>query len=336
MIFFKLNGAYYRLKFRDKHILVTGGAGFIGSHLTKRLLKLGCEVSIADNLSRGRKENLTPILHKIHFHKVDLTVLEDCLKVTENIDYVFHLAASVGGIHYIKKENVGGSTPSILMNTNMLEAARINDIDRFLFTSSACVYRGKFQELNQFKEEDAYPANPLTTYGWAKLLAEIQCKAYHLDYNLKSSVVRIFNAYGEHENLDPRWSHVIPSLIRKAIVYPAEGFKIFGDGNQERAFLYVKDCVEGLLRCIKQITNAEPINLGSKEVVSIRELANQIIALSGKDIRLETDPPGPQGTYKYCADTTRMEKILGWVPQTSLAEGLRNTYNWVRQELNVG
>jgi nucleoside-diphosphate-sugar epimerase len=108
---------------------------------------------------------------------VDLTKLENCLLATKEVDYVFHLAASVGGIHYIRKENVGGSTPSLLMNTNMLEACRMNDVERFLFTSSACVYREKSQKINQFKEEDAYPANPLTTYGWAKLMGEIQCRS---------------------------------------------------------------------------------------------------------------------------------------------------------------
>ncbi len=321
---------------KNRNVLVTGGAGFIGSHLTKRLIELDCNVTVADNLSRGCKKNLAPILNEIQFNKVDLMNLDNCLKVTENIDDVFHLAASVGGIHYIKKENVGGSTPSILMNTNMLEAARIHDIERFLFASSACIYRGKSKELNQFKEEDAYPANPLTTYGWAKLLAEIQCKAYYLDYGLKSSIVRIFNAYGEYENIDPRWSHVIPSLIRKAILYPVDGYKLFGDGSQERAFLYVKDCVEGLLRCMDRIEDAEPINLGEQEVVSVKQLAQKIITLSGKSINLETDPTGPQGTYRYCADITKMEKILEWVPQTSLIDGLRNTYNWVRQKLNVG
>ena len=319
----------------NKKVLVTGGAGFIGSHLVRRLLDLGSEVYVADNLSRGRRENLEPFLDEVHFYLVDLTKLENCLQATEEVDSVFHLAASVGGIHYILKENVGGLTPSLLMNTNMLEAARINDVERFLFTSSACVYREKRSALNRFREEDANPANPLTTYGWAKLMGEIQCETYHLDYGMKCSVVRIFNAYGENENLDPRWSHVIPSLIRKAILYPQEEFRIFGDGEQERGFLYVQDCVEGLILGMEKTVDADPINLGSEEVVSINELAKKIINISGKIIKTRYDLSGPQGTHKYCADTTKMKQALGWTPQTSLDEGLERTYQWAERELNV-
>lgn len=323
------------MKWTGSRVLVTGGAGFIGSHLVKKLLDLGCEVYVADNFSRGSKETLEPFLDKIHLYPVDLTKLENCLIATEDVDYVFHLAASVGGIHYIKKENVEGSTPSLLINTNMLETARINDIEKFLFTSSACVYGEKNSSLNKFKEEDAYPANPLTTYGWAKLIGEIQCRSYHLDYGIESSVVRIFNAYGENENLNSKWSHVIPSLIRKTILYPKEEFKIFGDGLQERAFLYAQDCVDGLILSMEKVTDADPINLGSEEVVSINQLAKKIISLSGKNVDVKYNLSGPQGTHRYCADTTKMKKVLGWTPQTSLDEGLRRTYEWAKRKLNV-
>lgn len=316
-----------------KKVLVTGGAGFIGSHLAKTLIDRGCKVYIADNFSRGRKENIATIMDKIQLYTIDLTKLENCILATKDIDYVFHLAASVGGIQYIKKENVAGSTPSLLMNTNMLEAAQINNVERFLFASSACIYEERSQKLNEFKEEDAYPANPLTTYGWAKLMGEIQCRAYHLDYGLKTTSVRIFNAYGEHENIDPRWSHVIPSLIRKAIVYPKEGFKMFGDGRQERAFLHVEDCVDGLIRSMEKIEDGEPINLGSGELVFIRDLAEKIVHLSGKDIDIEYDLSGPQGTHRYCANTTKMKEVLEWSPRVSLDEGLRRTYEWEKGEL---
>jgi nucleoside-diphosphate-sugar epimerase len=318
-----------------KKVLVTGGAGFIGSHLVKKLLNRGCNVSVADNFSRGRKENIEPFLEKIRLYQVDLTKLENCILAAKDIDYVFHLAASVGGIHYIKRENVEGSTSSILMNTNMLEASVKNSVERFLFTSSACVYREKSLELNEFKEEDAFPANPPTTYGWAKVMGEIQCRSYHIDYGLKTSSIRIFNCYGENENLDPRWSHVIPSLIRKAILYPKEEFKLFGDGKQERAFLYVEDCVEGFLVAMEKITDGDVINLGSEEVISIGKLAEEIVRLSGSDINIEYDLSGPQGTHKYCANMEKMKKVLEWNPKISLDEGLKRVYKWERGELNV-
>lgn len=312
---------------------MTGGAGFIGSHLAEALLGLGCEVHIADNLSRGNIKNIKHILDGVRFHHVDLTSFENCLSITKEVDYVFHLAASVGGIHYIGGKRTRCLVPDILMHTYMLEAARINDVERFLFTSSACVYREKSPTLNKFKEEDAYPANPPTGYGWAKVVGEILCQSYYMDYGIKCSVVRIFNAYGERENLDPRWSHVIPSLIRKAILYPRVRFIIFGDGKQKRAFLYVKDCVEGLMLALQKIENADPINLGSEEVISINALAQKIIALSGKYIKIEYDHAGPKGTYRYCADTTKMKKVLGWSPKTPLDEGLKRTFEWAKTEL---
>ena len=316
-------------------VLVTGGAGFIGSHLAERLLQEGASICVADNLSRGSLDNLSGIIDRIEFRKVDLTDANNCVDACKGADIVFHLAASVGGIHYIKKENVCGSTPSLLMNTNMLEAARRCNVERYMFASSACIYKEKPLDLNRFIEEDAYPANPATTYGWAKLMGEIQCKSYFLDYGLKCSSVRIFNAFGENESLDPRSAHVIPSLIRKAIHYPREAFKVFGDGKQERAFLYVKDCVEGLLRSIEKIENGSAINLGSKEVVSIAEVARQVVALSGKNIKIEYDLSGPQGTHRYCADTTKMERVLGWEPQTPFQEGLDKTFEWARRKISV-
>ena len=318
-----------------KKVLVTGGAGFIGSHLAATLVKMGCEVYIADNFSRGSRENIKPILDEIHLYTVDLTDSENCLLATRNIDYVFHLAASVGGIHYIKKENVAGSTPSLLMNTNMLEASVKNGVERFLFTSSACVYKEKKLELNEFKEEEALPAEPATTYGWAKIMGEIQCRAYHLDYGIKTSSLRLFNVYGEHENLDPRWSHVIPSLIRKALLYPKEEFKVFGDGKQERAFLYVQDCVDGLLLGMEKIEDGDAVNLGSEEIVSISRLAEMVVKLSGKDIPIKYDLSGPQGTHRYCANTEKMKRVLGRRSQVPLYEGLRKTYEWIRRQLYV-
>ena len=319
---------------KGSRVLVTGGAGFIGSHLARRLLDMGSEVYVADNLSRGSLDNITP-RDGINLQTIDLTHMENCLAATKGIEYIFHLAASVGGIHYIKKENVGNLTPSLLMNTNMLEAARINNVKRFLFASSACVYREKHVELNEFKEEDAYPANPATTYGWAKLLGEIQCNSYHLDYGIKCSAVRIFNVYGENENLDPRWSHVIPSLIRRAIYYPKEGFTLFGDGRQERAFLYVADCVDGLIRSMERIENGEPINLGSDEIVSVADLAERVARLSGKKIVIQYDSSGPQGTRRYCANTTKMKQVLDWSTTVKLDEGLSRTYDWARKRLAV-
>jgi len=318
-----------------KRALVTGGAGFLGSHLVERLLAEDFEVVVADDFSRGRVEHIEPYEDDIELIPVDLTTEVGCRRATESIDYVFHLAASVGGIHYIQRENVGGLTPSVLMNHRLLEAARRNGVERFLFASSACIYRQQHDDLNCFTEDQAVPANPHSTYGWAKILGEVGCRAYHQDTGMDCGMVRIFNAYGTRENLDPESSHVIPSLCRKTIEEPDGGsIKLFGDGTQERGFMHATDCAEGMIRALEYKTDGEAVNLGNgKEVVTINELAETIIDISGKDLSIEHDTSKPTGTDKYAADTTLMEETLDWHPEVLLEDGVREVYEWAEEKL---
>jgi len=322
---------------KDQRVLVTGGAGFIGSFLTEELLDRGADVIIADNFSRGGFEKIDHLANDIEIRSVDLTTHKGCIEATENVDHVFHLAASVGGIHYIQRENVHGLTPSVLMNQHMLEAARINDVDRFMFASSACIYRQQHDDLNRFSENQAIPANPHSTYGWAKVLGEVACDAYHSDTDVDTGAVRIFNCYGPRESLDPDRSHVIPSLCRKAIeAEDGEGIELFGDGTQERGFIYVTDLAEGMIQAMEKKTDGEPINLGNgDEVVSINKLAETIIEISGKDLEIEHDLSKPTGTDKYAIDDTKMKNELDWEPSVSLEEGLTNVYEWAEQELEA-
>jgi nucleoside-diphosphate-sugar epimerase len=324
------------MNINGSRVLVTGGAGFIGSHLVDELLNRDCEVVVADDFSRGSFENIRHLADhpSVDLAPVDLTTREGCVRACEQVDHVFHLAASVGGIHYIQRENVGGLTPSVLMNQNMLEAARITDVDRFLFASSACIYRQEHDDLNRFSEEQAIPADPHSTYGWAKVLGEVGCRAYHADTDLDCAAVRIFNAYGPRETLDLDSAHVIPAFIRKAIEYPDREFEVFGDGTQVRGFIYVTDLVEGMIRALEMKADGEPINLGNgEEVVSIQELADMVVEISGKDIELEFAPEKPTGTDKYAADTTKMVEALEWEPSVTLEEGLRRTYEWAAEVL---
>jgi UDP-glucose 4-epimerase len=322
--------------FDNRTVLVTGGAGFIGSFLTEALIDRGADVIVADNFSRGDPERIAHLTNDITLLSTDLTTHKGCIEATEGVDDVFHLAASVGGIHYIQRENVGGLTPSVLMNQHMLEAAETNDVERFLFASSACLYRQQHDDLNRFSEDQAIPANPHSTYGWAKVLGEVACDAYHTDTDLDTGAVRIFNAYGPRENLDPESSHVIPSLCRKAIeADEGDSIELFGDGTQQRGFIYVTDLVEGMLRAMKHKTDGDPINLGNgSEVVSINELAETIIDVSGKALSIEHDLAKPTGTDKYAADTTKMTAELDWEPSISLKEGVREVYEYAERKLD--
>jgi nucleoside-diphosphate-sugar epimerase len=325
------------INWKNKSVLVTGGAGFIGSFLTEELVNRGADVSVADNLSRGGIDRIEHLLDDVEFHSVDLTTYKGCVTTTKDIDIVFHLAASVGGIHYIQREHVGGLTPSVLMNQHMLEAARINDVDRFLFASSACIYRQQHDDLNLFSEGQAIPADPHSTYGWAKVLGEVACDAYQKDYDLRTSSVRIFNCYGPRESLDPDSSHVIPSLCRKVIEEPDGGsIELFGDGTQERGFIYVTDLVEGMIEAVEKKADGEPINVGnSKEVVSMNDLARRIIDISGKDLSIEHDRSKPTGTDKYACDMTKMKYELDWEPSVPLDQGLEQVYRWAEAELGA-
>jgi len=324
------------MNWSQEHVTVTGGAGFIGSFLTEELVERGADVVVADNFSRGDYEKIQHLEDDVEIRPVDLTTHKGCLEAVEGVDHVFHLAASVGGIHFIQRENVGGLTPSVLMNQHMLEAARITDVDRFLFASSACIYRQEHDDLNRFSEDQGVPANPHSTYGWAKILGEVACDAYHEDCDIATSSVRIFNCYGPRESLDPDSSHVIPSLCRKAIeAEDGDAIELFGDGTQERGFIHVTDLVDGLIRTIERKGDGQPINLGnSREVVSMNELAETIISISGKDLHIEHDLSKPTGTDKYACDMTKMREELDWEPSVPLEEGLREVYEWAETELD--
>jgi nucleoside-diphosphate-sugar epimerase len=321
--------------YENRNVLVTGGAGFIGSFLTEKLVEEGAHVTVADDFSRGDPDRLSNLIDEIELLSTDLTSYKGCIESTETVDDVFHLAASVGGIHYIQRENIGGLTPSVLMNQHMLEAAEINDADRFLFASSACIYRQQHDNLNRFSEDQAIPANPHSTYGWAKILGEVACKAYHTDTELDTGAVRIFNCYGPRESLDPKSSHVIPSLCRKVIqADDGDSIELFGDGTQERGFIHVTDLVDGMLRAMEKKTDGEPINLGNgDEVISINELAEKIIDISGKELSIEHNLSKPTGTDKYAIDDTKMKGELDWEPSISLDEGLKKVYKWAQIKL---
>ena len=317
---------------RNKKVLVTGGVGFIGSHLVERLVTEGAKVRVADNLENGFLENLGRIKDRIEFTKKDLRVLKDCLEASQDQEIVLNLAAKVGGIEF-NREHLGTMfRDNILISTQMLEAAKLNNVERFLVVSSACVYPRHCTIPTP--EEEGFKDVPEPTnegYGWAKRMAEVQAKAYSQEFAMKIAIVRPYNTYGPRDHFDAETGHVIPALVKK--VFDGEDpLIVWGDGKQSRAFLYVEDVVEGMLKAIEKYPVCDPLNLGTTEEIKIKDLVRLIIQLSGKRPRLFFDTSKPSGQpRRNCVTSKSIEKI-DFEAKISLKEGLERTIDWYRNE----
>jgi len=310
--------------FKNAKVLVTGGAGFIGSHLARRLVSLGATVTIIDNLTTGKLRNIEDIRRNILFLRGDLRDARTALKACSGRRYIFHLAADMGGMGYIAN-NWQILNNNLRIDLNMLSAARADvDLETFLYVSSACVYPEYKQNVawvRALRESDAYPAWPDTYYGWEKLTAELLFKS-ELDVRLP----RLHNVFGPYSSFDERGKAPM-HLIVKAIKHPKPFFEIWGDGKQTRSFLYIDDCIDGLIKLMES-GYVGPINIGSDRLVSINELASIIIRISGKQIVANHNYSKPQGVRGRNADITLAKKVLRWQPKVSLEEGLLRTYNW--------
>ncbi|MBZ2164589.1 NAD-dependent epimerase/dehydratase family protein [Methanobacterium spitsbergense] len=314
-------------------ILVTGAGGFIGSHLAKQLYEDDYDVRVVDI----KWEGYTSEPYYTEKLTLDLRVAENCRKATEGMDHVFHLAANMGGIGFITEVGAEIMHDSVLMNTNMLQASLNNNIERFFFSSSACIYPTYLQEDSDnpgLKEEDAYPADPDDFYGWEKLYTEKMCEAYQRDYDLEVRVARFHNIYGPEGTYDGGREKSPAALCRKVAQTSNPGtIEIWGDGEQSRSYCYIDDCIEGILRLMKSDFN-QPLNIGSDRLITINEIADLIIDISGKDIEKKYDLSAPQGVRGRNADLTLIKKILGWEPQIPLEKGFNETYNWINEQVN--
>lgn len=313
-------------------ILVTGSCGFIGSHLAKRLHGEGHEVHVVDIVDNQFMK------YRYYTKKLllDLRDSNNCLKVTEGKDQVYHFAANMGGIGYITKVGADIIRDNPLMNINMLEASRINKVGTFLFSSSACIYP-RYKQLSDpnifLQEKDAYPAEPDEYYGWEKLFTEKACEAYSRDYGLETRVARFHNIYGPEGTYEGGKEKSPAALCRKAARYPKEDFIIWGDGKQVRSYCYIDDCVEGLIKLMNS-NYSSPINLGTDEATTIDHLADIIIRISGRKIVKKYDLSKPQGVRYRNADISLAKKMLNWRPKTSLEEGLKVTYKWILEQVS--
>jgi GDP-D-mannose 3', 5'-epimerase len=313
-------------------ILVTGAGGFIGHHLVKRLRAEGNWVRGADiKLPEYEASEAN------EFGLLDLRQFENCLLATRGgIDQVYNLAADMGGIGYITAYLANISRNNILINVHMLEASRQNAVGRFLFSSSACVYAQSKQnspEVTPLVEEDAYPADPEPGYGWEKLFAEEMCRYYRHDHQLATYSVRFHNVYGPLGTYDGGREKAPAAISRKVALARNGGeIEIWGDGEQTRSFMYVDDCVEGLLRLMAS-DHHDALNLGTDELVTINELVDLVSTAADKKLIKRHDLSKPQGVRGRNSDNTRLNKVLGWAPSISLEQGLAVTYKWIEEEL---
>lgn len=326
---------------KNKNVLVTGGASFIGSHLTDRLVSMGAKVRVADDLSSGKLENLNDSLSQIEFLKGDLRDRDFTGQVMEGIEILFHLAACHGGRGFIDTHPADCASNLLLDGIVFNEAHRAG-VEKVCFASSACVYPVQHQvkptdgNTIYLKEEWADPfkegcAAADGEYGWAKLMGEMALKAYWKQYGMKSVSCRLFTVYGERENE----THAVIALIAKAFV-KMDPYEIWGDGQQDRNFTYVGDIADGMIRAAQRIDDASAINIGTAEHIKIIDSAKMIFAETGfTPGSINFDTSKPVGVYSRAADLNRTRKVLDWEPGTSFKEGLRRTIKWYYDNRDV-
>ena len=326
------------MKLKGERAVVCGAGGFIGGHLVQRLLDDGVEVVRAVDIKP--LEEWYQVSKDVESLSLDLKDKDNCLKAAEGVSVVFQLAADMGGMGFIEN-NKALCMLSVLTNTHMLMAAREKGVQRFFYSSSACVYNGEKQtnpDVVALKESDAYPALPEDGYGWEKLFSERMCRHFEEDYGLQARVARYHNVYGPLGTWTGGREKAPAAVCRKVIEAKRSGtheIEIWGDGKQTRSFMYIDDCTKGT-EMITESEIHEPLNLGSDELVTINQLVDIAEEIAGIKLKRSYNLGAPKGVNGRNSDNTLIQEKLGWAPSIKLREGLAKTYAWIEGEMLVG
>ncbi len=326
------------MNLKNETVVVCGAGGFIGGHLVKSLLQDGVDVIRAVDIKpvdewyqfSGEVENV----------QADLKSLPACGHAIQGATVVFNLAADMGGMGFIEN-NKALCMLSVLINTHLLMAAEKAQVSRFFFSSSACVYNGDKQRdtnATSLRESDAYPALAEDGYGWEKLFSERMCRHFEEDFGLECRVARYHNVYGPYGTWTGGREKAPAAICRKVLEAKLSGkheIEIWGDGNQTRSFMYIDDCIKGS-RLIMESDIHEPINLGSSEAVTINQLVDIVEKFAGITLTRNYNLSAPKGVNGRNSDNTLIQKYLDWEPSITLREGLRNTYDWIGEQMEVG
>ena len=317
-----------------KKVVVTGAGGFIGGHLVKNLKKIDYQVRAVDIKPLTRWYQITP---EVENFVLDLRIKKNCYQALNGYDEVFNLAADMGGMGFIETHKADCML-SVLINTHLLMAARDLGIQRYFYSSSACIYNGEKQtdpDNPGLKESDAYPALAEDGYGWEKLFSERMCRHFTEDFGLVTRVARFHNVYGPFGTYDGGREKAPAAICRKVIegeLYEKKEIITWGDGHQTRSFMYIDDCVKGILD-IMYSNIQEPINLGSTEMVSINQLVDYVEEIANHKLDRKYDLDAPKGVRGRNSDNTLIKQYLGWEPSIPLKEGLKKTYDWIKEQM---
>jgi GDP-D-mannose 3', 5'-epimerase len=316
-------------------VLVAGAGGFIGGHLVGDLRRRGfTSIRAVDTKPQSEWYQQFP---DVDNRELGLRELESCREAVAGARYVFNLAANMGGMGFIEA-NKALCMLSVLINTHLLMASREAGVERFFYSSSACIYpvhRQESTEVASLKESDAYPALPEDGYGWEKLFSERMCRHFSEDFGLVTRVARYHNVYGPNGTYDGGREKAPAAICRKVAQAKLSGsneIEIWGDGEQRRSFMYIDDCLEGTQRLMWSDVD-EPLNVGSEELVSVNELVDRVEEIAGVRLERRYKLDAPQGVRGRNSDNTLIRARLGWEPRISLSEGLEKTYRWIYDQL---